>query len=267
MEGSYFWTVSGPTLSVSEWTLWPATTAEAIDRVARAGYASIELAAMPSQDVRAVREQLEAHGLTVSSLVILEDPERDCAHESPELRRRAGEYIRLSLEHAHALAAPVLIVVPTFRPQGEPAEREAELERAADTIGGAARAVGPGGPTIAIEALNRYETHLIRTLDDAYALRERIDLANVEIMADVFHMDIEEDSIPDALRAHGDHIVHVHLADNQRREPGSGHLDFEGAFGALAAAGYAGALAMEFLPVSDTALMAGREWVRARAGW
>jgi sugar phosphate isomerase/epimerase len=80
-------------------------------------------------------------------------------------------------------------------------------------------------------------------------------------------MDIEEDSIQDALRAHGDHIVHVHLADNQRREPGSGHLDFAGVFGALAAADYSGALTMEFLPVSDAALIAGREWVQARASW
>jgi sugar phosphate isomerase/epimerase len=213
--------------------------------------------------VRSTRELLEARGLTVSSLVGLEDPERDCAHESTQLRRRAGEFLRASLEQADALGAPVLIVVPTFRTDGDPAQREAELERAAETIGGAARTSGAGGPTIALEALNRYETHLIRTLADADALRQRIALPNVEIMADVFHMDIEEDSIPEALRAHGDHIVHVHLADNQRREPGTGHLDFAGAFEALAGSAYSGALAMEFMPVSDAALRAGLDWVQA----
>jgi sugar phosphate isomerase/epimerase len=233
--------------------------------VARAGYPAIELAAPPSLDVGAMRETLDAHGLAVSSLVILEDPERDCAHESAELRRRAGDYLRLSLHHAHELGAPVLIVVPTFRTNGDPAQRESELERAAETIAGAAEASGPGGPKLALEALNRYETHLIRTLADAEALRARIALENVELMADVFHMDIEEDSIPEALAAHADHLIHVHLADNQRREPGSGHLDFEGAFRALAGGGYSGALAMEFLPVSDAALTAGREWVNERA--
>jgi sugar phosphate isomerase/epimerase len=80
-------------------------------------------------------------------------------------------------------------------------------------------------------------------------------------------MDIEEDSIPEALRAHADHIVHVHVADNQRRQPGSGHLDFEGAFQALADAAYSRALAMEFLPATDAALRAGLEWVAARARW
>jgi sugar phosphate isomerase/epimerase len=267
MTSAYIWPLTSYILSVSEWTLWPATTAEAIERVARAGYPAIELAAPPSLDVRSARETLEASGLTISSLVGLEDPERDCAHESAQLRRRAGDFLRASLEQADALGAPVLIVVPTFRTDGNRAEREAELERAADTIGGAAESSAPGGPTIALEALNRYETHLIRTLADAEALRQRIGLPNVELMADVFHMDIEEDSVPEALSAHADHIVHVHLADNQRREPGSGHLDFEGAFGALADSGYSGALTMEFMPVSDAALTAGRDWVQERARW
>ena len=117
---------------------------------------------------------------------------------------------------------------------------------------------------IALEALNRYETHLLRTLADADELRRLIDLPNVQVMADVFHMNIEEDSIAAALRAHAEHIVHVHLADSQRREPGSGHLDFPAVFEALAASDYDGALAMEFVPVTDAAMRAGREWVQAR---
>jgi sugar phosphate isomerase/epimerase len=120
------------------------------------------------------------------------------------------------------------------------------------------------GLVIALEALNRYETHLLRTLDDADRLRRMIDSPNVQLMADVFHMNIEEDSIAAALRAHADHIVHVHLADSQRREPGSGHLDFAAVFDALADNAYTGALAMEFLPATDAAIRAGREWVQAR---
>ena len=117
---------------------------------------------------------------------------------------------------------------------------------------------------IALEALNRYETHLLRTLADADELRQMIDLPNVQLMADVFHMNIEEDSIAAALRAHLEHVVHVHLADNQRREPGSGQLDFGAVFQVLAERGYDGALAMEFLPATDEAIRAGREWVQAR---
>ena len=254
------------TLSVSEWTLEAASTAEAIDRVAAAGYPAIEIAAVPELDVNAARERLDARGLTVSSMcwIGLGYPERDCAHEDERIRRRAGDYLRLCLEQGHALGAGTLVLVPTFRTQPDGGGREAELDRAANTISGALDDAAAAGVVIALEALNRYETHLLRTLADAEALRRLIDSPHVRLMADVFHMNIEEDSIAAALRAHAEHIVHVHLADNQRREPGSGDLDFDAVFQALRDNGYTGPLAMEFLPASDAAITAGREWVQAR---
>jgi len=253
-------------LSVSEWTLGAASTADAIERVAAAGYPAIELAAVPDLDVSDARVRLEAHGLGVSSMcwIGLGYPERDCAHESERIRRLAGEYLRASLEQTDALGASTLVVVPTFRTEPDATGRDAELERAASTIRAAAAGLGSGAPVIALEALNRYETHLLRTLADAEQLRRQIDSPHVELMADVFHMNIEEDSIAASLRAHSDHIVHVHLADSQRREPGSGHLDFAAAFAALTDNGYAGALAMEFVPATDAAMRAGREWTQAR---
>ncbi len=254
------------TLSISEWTLEAATTAEAIGRVAAAGYRAIELAAVPELDVRAAAERLAAHGLTVSSMcwIGLGYPERDCAHESERVRRQAGDYLRSCLEQVSALGAKALVLVPTFRTVPDQTGREAELERTAQTIAGAAQEIAADGPLIALEALNRYETHLLKTLADADELRRLIDLPNVQLMADVFHMNIEEDSIAAALRAHAEHIVHVHLADSQRREPGSGHLDFAAVFDALADAKYVGALTMEFLPATDAAMRAGREWAQAR---
>jgi len=254
------------TLSVSEWTLEAATTAEAIDRVAAAGYPAIELAGVPELDVRAARERLDARGLTVSSMcwIGLGHPERDCAHESERIRRQAGDYLRLCLEQASALDAKTLVLVPTFRTEPDATGRDAELERAAHTITGAIGGMPHDGVVIALEALNRYETHLLRTLADADQLRRLIDSPNVRLMADVFHMNIEEDSIAAAVRAHAEQIVHVHLADSQRREPGSGHLDFASVFEALADNHYTGALAMEFLPATDIAIRAGREWVQDR---
>jgi sugar phosphate isomerase/epimerase len=253
------------TLSVSEWTLQAPSTAEAIERVARAGYPAIELAAVPELDVAAARQHLDAHGLTVTSMcwIGLGYPDRDCAHESASIRRKAGDYLRMCLEQARSLDADVLVLVPTFRTQPDQTGRRAELERAAQTIAGAARDSGKR-PVIALEALNRYETHLLRTLADADELRRMIDLPNVRLMADVFHMNIEEDSVAGALGAYIEHVAHVHLADNQRREPGSGQLDFRAVFEVLAEHGYDGALAMEFLPATDQAISAGREWVQAR---
>jgi D-psicose/D-tagatose/L-ribulose 3-epimerase len=243
-----------------------ASTTEAIDRVAAAGYPAIELAAVPELDVRAARERLDARGLTVSSIcwIGLGYPDRDLAHESERIRRQAGDYLRLCLEQAQALDAHTLVLVPTFRTESDRTGREAELDRAARTIRGALDAIPAGTVVIALEALNRYETHLLRRLADADRLRQLIDSPDVQLMADVFHMNIEEDSIADAIRDHAKHIVHVHLADNQRREPGSGQLDFDSVFVALADNAYTGTLAMEFVPATDAAMRAGREWVESR---
>ena len=99
---------------MSEWTLEAASTGYAIERVAAAGYPAIEIAAVPELDVGAARERLDARGLTVSSMcwIGLGYPDRDCAHESELVRRRAGDYLRLCLEQAHALGAGTLVLVP-----------------------------------------------------------------------------------------------------------------------------------------------------------
>jgi D-psicose/D-tagatose/L-ribulose 3-epimerase len=249
-------------VSVTEWVLGEANTKRAIDRVAELGYGSIELAGDPSLDLRATKASLERHDMTVSSICGMNHPGRDCAQREASLRNAAGDYLRGCLECAHELAARVMIVVPTYRVDSEATvDREAELDRAADTIRAAADGLADGGPMIALEALNRYETHLIRTLDEADELRRRIDSPRVGLMADLFHMNIEEDSIEESLRRHAEHLIHVHVADSQRREPGSGHLPLQAILKTLATIDYRGALTMEFLPATDAALLAARQHI------
>lgn len=101
------------------------------------------------------------------------------------------------------------------------------------------------GTCLLIEPLNRYETHLIRTLQDGVDICERVGNPHVKIMADFFHMSIEEQNISAAIRSAGRHIVHVHLADSNRQMPGLGHTDFKAGFAALKEIGYTGYMALE----------------------
>ena len=144
------------TLSVSEWTLEAASAAEAIDRVAAAGYRAIEIAAVPALDVRAARERVDARGLTVPSMcwIGLGYPERDLAHESKRIRRQAGDYLRTCLDQA-CPGGQDARPCPPFRTKPDRTGREAELDRAARAIGSAADGMEAGGPVMALEALNR----------------------------------------------------------------------------------------------------------------
>ena len=105
--------------------------------------------------------------------------------------------------------------------------------------------------TILIEPINRYESNFINNLDEASALLERIDADNVGIMADVFHMNIEDDVIADSLIRNRKYVKYVHIADSNRLAPGMGHTDFSAVISALRHNGYDGWLSVEVLPGDD----------------
>ena len=101
------------------------------------------------------------------------------------------------------------------------------------------------GVVIALEPLNRYENHMINTLEQARVLCETIGSPHLGIAADTYHMNIEE---ADPLKAFLDSAAwlrHVQLSDSNRLEPGAGHLDWTATLQAIWAAGYAGELAYE----------------------
>jgi sugar phosphate isomerase/epimerase len=104
------------------------------------------------------------------------------------------------------------------------------------------------GVRIAIEPINRYESETVRTVDDGLRLLAEVGADNVGLLLDTFHMNIEEASISDSLGRGAPHLLHMHLADSNRRHPGAGHLDFAAIVESLDAAGYDGFLSGEFLP-------------------
>jgi D-psicose/D-tagatose/L-ribulose 3-epimerase len=84
-----------------------------------------------------------------------------------------------------------------------------------------------------IEPLNRYSTPICTNSEDAKYIVKLVDRENVGIMLDTFHMNIEEDSIHDAIVNSNTMLKHVHISDNNRKMPGFAHIDFENVIGAL----------------------------------
>ena len=101
------------------------------------------------------------------------------------------------------------------------------------------------GSTIFLEPLNRFEDFMVNTLADAVSIVEEVASPGVVVVADTWHMSIEEANIGDAIRAAGPHIKHVQLGDSNRLEPGAGHYDWAQTLDALEDIGYDGWLAME----------------------
>ena len=101
------------------------------------------------------------------------------------------------------------------------------------------------------EPLNRYETNLINTEAAGAALMESLQTDNVRLLADLFHMNIEETSIASGVKDGGRWIGHVHFVDSNRRPAGCGHLDYEPILAALREIQYEGYLSAEALPWPD----------------
>lgn len=117
----------------------------------------------------------------------------------------------------------------------------------------------------AIEPINRYETNLVNTVQSGLALVEKVDKKNVGLLLDTFHMNIEEPSITESIRAAKECLFHFHVADSNRWYPGAGHVDFRAVLDTLKEIGYSGFVSAEILPLPDSDLAAKHaiEYLRA----
>jgi D-psicose/D-tagatose/L-ribulose 3-epimerase len=101
------------------------------------------------------------------------------------------------------------------------------------------------GVKLAIEPLNRFETDFINTVEQGLYFLDKIGYNNVGFLLDTFHMNIEEKSIPDAIRSAMGKIFDFHACANDRGTPGEDHFEWEEIREALKDAGYEGPIVIE----------------------
>lgn len=101
------------------------------------------------------------------------------------------------------------------------------------------------GVTYCVEAVNRFETCLINTAEEALRYASEIDSPNIGVLLDTYHMNIEENNIGDAIRLAGDKLTSFHTGENNRTAPGRGHLDWDEIFKALSDINYKGRIVSE----------------------
>lgn len=238
------------TYSATQWIFGNETLESSLRRLAKFGYDGVELAGEPDGlETEAVRAQLKRHGLACTSICGIYTAERDLSHPDPAIRAGAVRYVKACVDMAASLGASVVIVVPTpVGKHGPVTTRQEEWEGAVASLREAGAYAESRGIRLAIEALNRFETYLVNTLEAAERLAEETGVASVGVMADLFHMNIEESCNAEALRAIAPRLMHVHIADNTREAAGLGQTDFAEVMRTLVEIGYRGHVTMEFLP-------------------
>ena len=230
----------------SIWTMsWTPEAAEhAVGEAVRQGFDFIEVALLdpPMVDAAHSRALFERSGVrAVCSLGLPEEcwPSRD-----PE---PGIAFLKVALDKAAAMGAEALTGV-TYGGIGERSglpPTEQELDNVARCLEATARHAKNLGIAFGIEPVNRYETHLLNTGQQAVEMIERVGADNLFVHLDTYHMNIEEKGVANGILAAREHLRYIHLSESDRGVPSKGTCDWDEIHATLAAIGFKGGLAME----------------------
>ena len=176
-------------------------------------------------------------------------PDRDLIHEDASIRRNGMEYVAHCIDAAKTLGAKN-VVGPLYSAVGRTwqqtaDERQRDTDLLVDQLKKLSAQASDKGVTLCVEPLNRFETSFMNLASQAIEVVDRVDSEACGILLDTFHMNIEEKSIGDAIRAAGSRLKHLHSCENDRGAPGSGHVPWKEVAAAVKDAGYDGPVVIE----------------------
>ncbi|HXE54622.1 MAG TPA: sugar phosphate isomerase/epimerase family protein [Tepidisphaeraceae bacterium] len=228
----------------------------ACEKAARLGFDAVEIFAPGADAIAAdlIGPLLERNNLKLAAVgtgggwvrhkLSLTSPD---AH----IRAKAREFGRSIVDAAGRLGAPAIIGSIQGR-WGDSISRQDAIASLAEALNDLGEHACQYKVPLFYEPLNRYETNIANTLEDATGIIRSLKTSNVKVLADLYHMNIDESNLSSAIRSAGSAVGHVHLADSNRRPAGNGHTDFRPIAATLRDIRYAGYLSAECLPWPDS---------------
>ncbi len=241
-------------IGVNAW-VWssPVNTAEfgrLAPIVAKMGFDLIEVGIESTSDLDYGRaaEIARANGLGVNVCAAM-GPDRDLIHPDEAIRTNGMAYVRHCIDAAETMGAPH-VIGPIYSSVGRTwqqtdDERKHDVDLLVRQLGELAKYAGDRGVWLGVEPLNRFETSFINLASQAIEVVDRVDHPACGILLDTFHMNIEERSIGDAIRAAGKRLRHLHTCENDRGAAGSGHVPWAEVAQACRDIGYNGPFVIE----------------------
>ena len=195
---------------------------------------------------RKLGAKLKELGLQCTScaLVVKENNPLD---ESAAVRQAAVDHLKRMIDQNVTLGSK-LMMGPYSSPVGMLVGRgrtDDEWKRAVEVFQKVAPHAKQAGIRMALEYLNRFEHYFINDTATAARFVDEVNHPSLQLHYDTFHANIEEKKIPEAIRAGGKRIIHVHISENDRSTPGEGHVHWDESFATLAEVGYDGWLMIE----------------------
>jgi sugar phosphate isomerase/epimerase len=241
-------------IKTGPWIYWESPDIS-IPKAAKLGFNAVELftASADTVDAEQLEQLCDANKIKIAAVGTgagkvlngwtLTNPDE-------HVRQKAVAFISEMVTFGARFGAPAII--GSMQGNVEPGiERKQALAWLAEGLNELGKRAQEQGVSLIYESLNRYETNMFNLLGMAADFLETLDNGNVVLLADLFHMNIEEESIAGAIRENGKHVGHLHFADSNRRPVGMGHTDMKEIARALMDIGYEGYASAEALPWPD----------------
>lgn len=233
---------------VNYWTKkWAVDYRYYIDKVQKIGFDILEFQAQPLLEIedgecKRIKKYADERGIKLSYSLGL-NPRYDVSSPDKEVRACGVRYIS-DIVRKIAVMDGELFSGVTYAGWGVPPyfvgekEKEDMFLRSVDSMRQVMRVAEREGVTVCCEAVNRFESPLINTAEEALRYAAAVDSDHIGVHLDTYHMNVEENNIGDAIRKVGKKLRHFHTGENNRNIPGRGHIDWDEVFGALRDIGY-----------------------------
>ena len=224
---------------------WDADHAKYIKKAAAIGYDVLEFQAQPllemsDEKLLSLKAMADNVGIELTYSLGL-DPAYDVSSPDEAVRLGGVDYLQRIVKQIGKMKGTLLSGV-SYAGWGSPSyvmnDKRPLLENSLKSMREIIKVAEDNGVTYCVEAVNRFEGCLINTAREALDYAAEVDSPNIGVLLDTYHMNIEENSIGDAIRLVGDKLTSFHTGENNRTAPGRGHLNWDEIFGALAEIGY-----------------------------
>ncbi len=237
---------------------WSGDYLHYIEKVADLGFDILEIAAGPLPEytpaqLSELRECAQAHGIRLT-VGYGPAPENNIASADPKVREHALAFYEDLFQRMEKIGATLIGgALYSCWPidYSKPVDKKGDWERGIEGVARLGRiGMDWGIETIGMEVLNRFENHVLNTAREGAAFVQSVRqlesrATNIKVMLDTFHMNIEEQSIGNAIRTAGDLLGHFHTGECNRMVPGQGRTPWREIHDALADIGYDGTVVME----------------------
>ena len=236
-------------------------------KVKKMGFDIIEIAVEKKEliDWNKLKELIKETGLQVTISGAF-GPDRDISNEDPAIRENGVQYIIDCIKIAKDMGSPIF-GGPIYSAVGKTRfisedQKKKERDWCVENLVRIGKIAGDNGIIVGLEPLNRFETDMINTADQALSLVKEAASPHIKIQLDTFHNNIEEKNIADTIRKVGKELLcHIQGNESDRGTPGTGNLDWVGIKQALIEIEYDGAIVIEtFGEVSEEIARAASIW-------